>query len=60
MASLHWTILGRQCLALAQLLILQMHVFAFSALTLLAGWQERHPACKKLEWWGAGMVSCLE
>ena len=22
--------------------------FAFSALTLLVGWQERHPACKKL------------
>jgi len=26
--------------------------YAFSALTLLEG----HPACKKLEWWGAGMV----
>ena len=24
---------------------------AFSALTLLVGWQEGHPACKKLEWW---------
>jgi len=23
-------------------------VFAFSALTLLVGWQEGHPACKKL------------
>jgi len=22
--------------------------FAFSALTLLVGWKERHPACKKL------------
>ena len=33
---------------------------AFSALTLLVGWQEGHPACKKLEWWGAGMVICLE
>ena len=33
---------------------------AFSALTLLVGWQERHPACKKLEWWGTGMVICLE
>ena len=30
------------------------------ALTLLVGWQERHPACKKLECWGAGMVICLE
>jgi len=34
--------------------------FAFSALTLLVGWQEGHPACKKLEWWGAGVVICLE
>ena len=34
--------------------------FAFSALTLLVGWQEGHPACKKTEWWGAGMVICLE
>jgi len=29
---------------------------AFSALTPLVG----HPACKKTEWWGAGMVICLE
>jgi len=35
-------------------------VHAFSALTLLVGWQEGHPACKKTEWWGAGMVVCLE
>jgi len=33
---------------------------AFSALTRLVGRQEGHPACKKLEWWGAGMVICLE
>jgi len=34
---------------------------AFSALTLLVGRQEGHPACKKkLEWWGAGVVVCLE
>jgi len=33
---------------------------AFSALTLLVGQQEGHPACKNLEWWGAGMVICLE
>jgi len=33
---------------------------AFSALTLLVGWQEGHPACKKTEWWGAGLVICLE
>jgi len=32
---------------------------AFSALTLLVGRQEGHPACTKTEWWGAGMVICL-
>ena len=32
---------------------------SFSALTLLVGRQEGHPACKN-EWWGAGMVICLE
>jgi len=39
---------------------LLIFVFAFSALTLLVGRQEGHPACIKLEWWGAGMVICLE
>jgi len=29
-------------------------------LTLLVGRQEGHPACKKLQWWGAGVVICLE
>ena len=33
---------------------------AFSALTLLVGRQEGHPACKKTEWCGAGVVICLE
>jgi len=28
----------------------------FSALTLLVGWQEGHPACKKTEWWDVGVV----
>jgi len=32
----------------------------FSALTLLVGRHEGHPACKKIEWWGAGMDICLE
>ena len=27
---------------------------------LLLGRQEGHPACKKTEWWGAGMVICLK
>ena len=31
-----------------------------TALTLLVGRQEGHPACKKTEWWVAGMVICLE
>jgi len=30
------------------------------ALTLLVGRQEGHPACKKTEWWSAGVVICLE
>jgi len=34
--------------------------FAFSALTLLVGWQEGHPACKKTELWDAGVVICLQ
>jgi len=29
-------------------------------LTLLVGWQEGRPAWKKTEFWGAGMVICLE
>ena len=33
---------------------------AFSALTPFVGRQEGHPACKKLEWWGTGMVICLQ
>ena len=32
---------------------------AFSALTLLVGWQEGHPACKN-DWSGTGVVICLE
>jgi len=33
---------------------------SFSALMLSVGWQEGHPACKKTEWWGAGVVICIE
>jgi len=33
---------------------------AFSALTLLVGCQEGYPTCKKIKWWGAGVVICLE
>jgi len=27
---------------------------------LLVGQLEGHPVCKKTEWWGAGVVICLE
>ena len=37
-----------------------MLLLCLSALTLLVGRQEGHPACKKTEWWGAGVVICLE
>ena len=40
-------------------IVLATQVFASSALTRLVGQQERHLACKT-EWWGAGMVICLE
>ena len=39
---------------------LLQNMLAYSALTLLVGRQEGHPACKKTERWGAGMVICLE
>jgi len=32
----------------------------YSSFDTVGSWQEGHPACKKLEWWGAGMVICLE
>ena len=47
-----------------QLSLINHHCYfitdAFSALMLLVGQQEGQPACKKLEWWGVGMVICLE
>ena len=33
---------------------------AFSALTLLLGRQVEHPAFKKIDWWGVGVIICLE
>jgi len=41
-------------------LLLCLFSVAFSALTLLVGRQEGHPAHKKLEWWSAGVVIYLE
>ena len=40
-------------------LVVVYFISAFSALTLLVGRQEGHPACKK-QWWGTGVVICLE
>ena len=40
--------------------VVQCACCVFSALTLLVGWQEGPSACKKVEWWGAGVVICLE
>jgi len=31
-----------------------VHPFLYDS--WLVGWQEGHPACKKTEWWGAGVV----
>jgi len=39
---------------------IRSELVAFYALTLLVGRREGHPACKKTEWWGAGVVICLE
>jgi len=42
------------------LLFIRGSLIAFSTLTLLLGRQEGHPACKKTEWWGDGVVICLQ
>jgi len=36
--------------------VYSMHQFAFSAMTLLVGWQEGHPACKTFR---GGVLSWL-
>jgi len=43
-----------------QLYAVYVNNFNGSALTLLVGRQEGHPTCKKTEWWGVGVVICLE
>ena len=40
--------------------VLFIIIFCLQCFALLVGRQEGHPACKKLEWWGAGVVICLE
>jgi len=46
-------------LHIAQLMTLPLTISCFSALTLLVGRQEEHPACKKTEWWDVGVVVCM-
>jgi len=53
-------IIRRLHAAAADLLLWSLGSISFSALTLLVGRQEGHPACKKTEWWGAGMVISME
>ena len=48
------------CVSVCVYLSVSSSVCAFSALMLLVGWQEGHPACKKTEWWSDGVVICLE
>ena len=43
-----------------KLILYWYYFYAFSALMLLVGRQEGHPACKKTERWGTGVVICLE
>jgi len=50
----------RSLLYLLYLAAFTLYVTAFSAVTLLVGRQEGHSACKEHEWWGAGVVICLE
>jgi len=47
-------------LPLGLFILLVAFFYPFSALTLLVGRQEGHPACKKPEWWVSGVVICLE
>jgi len=51
-----------ECLQLHKTNIPEIYswLFHFSALTLLAGRQKGHPACKKTDRWGAGVVICLQ
>jgi len=48
------------CDMLLTMLQSQPRIRTFSALTLLAGRLEKNPAHKKFEWWGAGIVICLQ
>ena len=47
-AGLIWTCRPTFCNTQLICFMYQIMIAAFSALTLLVGWQEGHPACKKL------------
>jgi len=51
---------GRHRYKVSEFHIIVSPFISFSALTLLVGQQEGHPACKKTEWWGVDVVICLE
>jgi len=51
---------GKHRYKVSEFRIIVSPFISFSALTLLVGQQEGHPACKKTEWWGVDVVICLE
>ena len=57
-ACLWWSVSWCCCFCLTYDVLIS-YLFAFSALTLLVGQQEGHPAFKKTDWWDAGVVMCL-
>jgi len=59
----HDRILTHDWFILTFLLLLRLSCLQCSCLQCFdaVGWVAgRHPACKKTEWWGAGVVICLE
>ena len=57
--SLFWRYFFHIAVVFSLFFCLFFYFSAFSALTLLIGQQEGHPACKK-PWLGAGVAICLE
>ena len=58
--ELHLSSIALAAVAWYSMLLIIIFLFLFYPLTLLVGRQEGHPACKKTEQWGAGVVICLE
>ena len=59
LSVMNWTIKHNYGMNICYLVFLY-HTFAFSTLMLSVGRPEGHLACKKTEWWGPGVVICLE